>query len=169
MAQIKFYYSIANLFKRLRMESLHRSGALKLDGEKQYEDYAIVGDDLNYIQNTLLKDASKRVFSKLASMSKAISNAYQYMESDLSSTPSIDESGYVCFFVTEPTNWDDNVTELMDGEIEQAMINYVIMEWFKRKGLDYRQIQQEFLENCQTLVNYKHRRTEHVTRNQKPF
>lgn len=171
MAQVKFYYEVANLFKKCIDESLHLMSAIG-QGNPNHMDFAISLEDEAYITR-LLKKGSKEVFKLLAAMARDIPNAYQFMEADITSSPSYDDSGYVQFYITQPTFvkkvdnvdtnvnvWDDNISEVLDGEIEDAMINYVMKEWCRTKQLPYERYQEDYQANLKAIKVSSWHRTE---------
>lgn len=163
MSQVKFYYSVEKLFDKIKLESMYRASGIKIGDRMNFEDYAVEENDLAFITR-LLKKGSKEVFSKISALARDITNAYQFMEADLSSSPSYDESGYIVMFITQPTHiikvsgvdtatsvWDANISEIMDGNIEEALINYVLKEWFKRKKVEYMDIEEDYKKNLNDI------------------
>lgn len=168
MSQLKFYYKVEDLFKQAMNESLYYSTNVKVDKEKQFDDFAISYDDESYF-NDIFKEAAEDVFSYLSKLAEDISNAFQFKEDDLTSTPSYNESNYVVYFITKPDNWDNNISELMDVEIKKALINYALKEWFERKGVDTRKIEHKYDKAIDKINEYRLYRKKLTTRTRRTF
>lgn len=180
MSQVKFYYLVSSLFKKVIDESLYLTSMID-QGNPNHMDYAISLEDEGFITR-LLKKGSKEVFQLIAPLAKDITNAYQFMEADITSSPSYDDSGYVQFYITQPTHvkkvegvdtnvnvWDANISEVMDGNIEEALINYVLKEWCRIKQLPYKKFEEDYLQNMRAIKDNSWNRKEPPKRTYRAF
>lgn len=149
------YYTLNNLFDRVSTFSLYKLQAM----DERIDMYAITESEKDFF-NVTIKRAARDVFKKFSILSKNITDALQFKSDDLASTSTLDESVSIIYIFETPTYWDDNLTEVLDQKVEEALISYVLKSWFKLKNLkdvtsyeesDYDNI----LSEIRSLVNHR--------------
>lgn len=127
---LTLYYSLSDLFNKVSILSLYKLQAMGQDMDK----LALTENERDFF-NLEIKRATRDVFTNFSVMSKNITNALQFQYDDLSSTSDIDESSSVVYIIETPTYWDNNVTQVLDQKVEEAIISYILRTWYELKNL----------------------------------
>jgi len=145
-----FYYDIDELLNTVSTYTLINTRHSKNEaGESNTDDISLTNDE-SALFNKLLKKGGLEIFERVSVLSKTITDAFLFDTSDDEST-SISEAGLLIYKVVLPTQWDDNISKLLDENIESALISYVIKEWFRINGImDRYQVENE---NYKTLLS----------------
>jgi hypothetical protein len=128
---ISFYYSIEELFDRVKMDSIYR--AKFIDDPRGGLDRYSIGEDERDFFLTRLRQCHTEIFLALSFMSKATADANIIEYTDATST-SWDESESLTFVIEFPTYWDDNMTTGIDHKIVELISAYILKDWFKIAG-----------------------------------
>ena len=121
-----FYYEIENLFRKCVERT--RKIARKVSGAGGYPDL----DDMCITENdrgefgVALRLASGIVFRTISQLSQGIEDANLY-NAGIGST----QDGYIVYTCLLPTNWDPNLTSVLDSHIDNALVSAVVVDWFK--------------------------------------
>ena len=124
-----FYYVIEDLYNKSSLFSLYKLQSL---GEN-IDQLALTEAERDAF-NIIVKKASSEVFKKLSYLSQGIVNAEQFKGADIDGS-GITESECIVYIYSKPLYWDDNLTGGFDQKIEDALITYVLKEWFKLKSI----------------------------------
>lgn len=149
------YYTLNNLFDKASTFSLYKLQAM----DDKIDTYAITESERDFF-NVMIKRAARDVFKKISVLSKNITDALQFQSDDLASTSTIDESVSIVYIFETPTYWDDNLTEVLDQKVEEALISYVLKSWFKLKNLKDVAVFEEsdydnILSEIKSIVNHR--------------
>ena len=148
------YYIIEDIFNKVSAFSLYKLQAM----EEGIDKYAITEAERDFF-NVVIKRAARDVFKPFSILSKGITGALQFRDEDVSST-SFNEGLSVVYIYSEPTYWDDNMTDLLDQKVEETLISYILKEWFKLKNLrDVYQYEQtnydDLIKELRSIVNHR--------------
>jgi len=160
------YYLITSLFDKAKMLSSYRARSIKTkEGEPQTDEYALTSDEQDFF-DIIIRSAVKDVFTHFSVLSRDIEDAIQFKYDDLSSTSGIDESLSIVYIIEKPTYFDDNLTEILDQYVEDAIVSYVLKEWFKLKNLgEIYALEQASYESITGFIkNTINRRTKYASR-----
>lgn len=124
------YYNLTSLFNKASLMSLYKIQGQDID----IDNFSITESERDFF-NLKIKAGAREVFKTFSRLSQGITDAVQFQEDDLSSTSTIDESACVVYIYEKPTYWDDNMDDLFDQKVEEALISYILKEWFKMKSL----------------------------------
>ncbi len=125
------YYNLTGLFNKASLMSLYKIQGQDID----INNFAITDSERDFF-DLKIKTGTREVFRTFSRLSQGISNAVQFQEDDLSSTSTIDENACIVYIYEKPTYWDDNIDDLFDQKVEEALISYILKEWFKMKALN---------------------------------
>ena len=124
------YYTLESLFNKASVFSLYKLQAM----EEKIDQFAITESERDFF-NVTIKLAARDVFRKFSVLSRDITDALQFKSDDVASTSTFDESLSIVYIFDTPTYWDDNLTEVFDQKVEEALVSYILKSWFKLKNL----------------------------------
>ena len=149
------YYNLSGLFNKASLMSLYKIQGQDID----IDNFAVTETERDFF-NLKIKTGAREVFRTFSRLSQGISDAVQFQEDDLSSTSTIDESACVVYIYEKPTYWDDNIDDLFDQKVEEALISYILKEWFRMKGLkpvynDEKEAFEDALKEIKGVINMR--------------
>lgn len=158
------YYTLSDLFNKVSTFSLYKLQAM----EENIDKFAITESERDFF-NVTIKQAARDVFKKFSVLSRDITDALQFKSDDVASTSTFDESVSVVYIFETPTYWDDNLTEVFDQKVEEAIISYILKKWFRLKNLKdvalYEETNYEdILKEIKSLVNHRTQTTQRTYR-----
>lgn len=132
-----FYYYNDNIFGVVSHRSLTATQHIKNEeGTYQTGKLAMTDTERQLFQKNLRR-AANDVYRAISRFGHNITGAFKY-GIDLSTiglTNKIPAGIGFIFFLDLPDNFDENLRSVLDINIEDAIIYYVLMEWYDEKGL----------------------------------
>lgn len=159
---ITFYYSIEDIFNKVKNRTLQRVRGLKDgSGRPLFDTLALTESDRPTF-NTIAPKAAVKVFNLIQPMAIGVTDAYQYNVDE----PDGNGQNYIVLTITPPTNWDPNNTDPLDVYLENALVLFIVREWFRIVGapefaFEYND---EYNENASELNALVQKRTKAVVR-----
>lgn len=131
-----YYYYNDDLFKLASLMSIHATQEMKDGNGKATVDKFAITENERQMFDRLLKSADADVFRKVKVFSESIANAH-WFDVDLSTVVDTLASGDgLMYIMTLPDDFDDNITDIIDVHIEDALVAHVLWKWYKMKGVD---------------------------------
>jgi len=127
---IQFYYLTSTLFNELKQRTAYRSKDLMgQDGVSQFDKFAMMDDD-EPMFDTFLEYAVPTVFKDLARISNGVTDSV-FIDAAVDQLG--DGSG---FSLVDYEAYDDNILTVLDNKIREAIVHYILKEWWSVRGLD---------------------------------
>ena len=150
-----FYYELDTLFDKASILSMYKADSI--DGMDKFS----LSEKERDFFNVKLKNGAGKVFEKISRLSQGISDAFQYNESlDTYSSIDTEYDNCIIYVAALPTYWDDNITKKLDYNIEEALISYILQEWYKIRSMNNDHLQElanfgNLLSNVKSCVLYR--------------
>jgi hypothetical protein len=128
---IRFYYGTTSLFNEVKQRTAYAAkGMTSQDGKAQFDDFSFT-DNEEDLFDTFLSYAVPEVFAELVRISKGVTDSV-FIDTDQG-----DEEGEVSgFSLVDYEAYNDNILILVDKRTREAIVHYLIKEWWKLKGLN---------------------------------
>lgn len=132
---ITFLFDIEDLFDEIKLKTAYKAKSLK--SERGISEEIPFTEDRRDVFLLLLKAGAGELFKKIHAYSKGIINAFKFNERiDLEGDGIFSTEYYVHFTINEDKDYqDENVYQLLDSKLKEAMIAYVLKEWYQLASL----------------------------------
>jgi len=132
---ITFLQEIEELFDEIKLKTAYKAKSLK--SEKGISDEIPLTEDRRDVFLLLLKAGAGEVFKKIHAYSKGIVNAFKFNERiDLDGDGTFGSEYYIHFTINEnKTYQDENMYQFLDSKLKEALIAYVLKEWYQLASL----------------------------------
>lgn len=149
--RIVFMYKKSDLFNAVKKRTALRGKNVKdQDGNVQLDRIAMTGDEETIFDDAVFHGAAN-VFKVLSGYARDTEYAFKFDEV-------IEDEKYIIFYLDLDIYTDTNYIKLLDPVIEDAIVRYVIREWYEYIGFEDVQIAnykyQEALNEVKSRSNY---------------
>jgi hypothetical protein len=133
-AMIRFYYTTNNIFSEVHQETSYRSKYVKdAEGKSQYNDILITLQEISKVTTSIKRSIHDIFIGMYKFVPEGLANPYFINEEiTLVDTSGVTASGAL---VEDNSQYIRNLIPNIDNQIELAIINYVLFEWYKTVGL----------------------------------
>jgi hypothetical protein len=131
---ITFLFGIEELFDEVKLRTAWKAKSLKGAKDGGIIDEIPLTEDRRDLFLHFLKSGAEKVFQKLQAYSKGIVNAYKFNEQiDLDGDGEYNgTTKYIHYTINEDKTYqDENMYEVMDNKIKDALVAYVLKEWYQ--------------------------------------
>ena len=127
---IRFYYTTKGIFDEVSLRTHYRARTIQDQaGKSQIANFAISDDEADAV-NVFLGYAMNKVFSEVVKLTKGIQDSL-FVNVNISGPPNVAASG---FSIIDNDNYNLNVLNLVDVNIRECIIHYILKEWYRLCG-----------------------------------
>jgi len=131
-----FLYKISDIFNYVKTLTAIKARTIRDANGKMLTDEVSFTDDRQDIFDIFVKEAANKVFEKIQAYSKGIVNAYKFNEQidfDADGTIGAGETDYYIHYAIDEDkdNQDENICSVLESKIEDALVLYVLKEWYE--------------------------------------
>ncbi len=117
-------FDISKLFDLCKIKTLYSASAISSEtGVSQEKSFAITDNERDFFDITL-KSAASVVYDALSQDTKIVVDPFQY-----------NVDGKIIYKLMVHGDWDEAQVFGLNTAIEMALVDYVIKEWFRTRGL----------------------------------
>lgn len=146
MAQ-EFYYKIDNLHDLANRESVYALDSMDSNEGPALTDRHVLGMDEDVFFKRLLKIAGGVVYKRIHRRGRSLVTPSPY-QFDVEHEG---DPGYVVFTLSFPDNFDTNLYDSIDSQIQECLVYHVLAGWFSKRRRNY--LAQEFEKHYDTAIN----------------
>lgn len=120
---ITFSYTYDELFDVVSLKTSDIAVSLKdNEGDSMLDDFGITEDE-QYTVIQKMQDGANEIFNKLLKITNGLADSIQISATNVSCA------------IKDKEAYNMNVVDAIDRTMKNALINYIIMDWFREKNL----------------------------------